>query len=295
MKFYKRKFHGDNVLNILCPILKYSGLWIPLEKCLSMRALYRIYGIVFQFFLGIVLTISLVGGVLNADNFEAIMALLPITVAEIALMPKIVQIFFFNRHLQKIKESVENMDLLSLEEERFAQIHVDFYRNIAYLFSIFPNLSAFGWAISSITSKDRRLIFDAWCPGFNWRNSDKAYWLVETYQFVAILATANYNIAIDMYYCFAMYVISIKLKLLGTRFSSIQEIKSFPSLKLYLIDHIRTLNHIKSSINEVKYCMSWSYVAQVLMSVLCICSVTNELAHVCEYCFYRLLAIATFL
>lgn len=83
-----------------------------------------------------------------------------------------------------------------------------------------------------------------------------------------------------MYYCLAMYVASVELKLLGERFSSMQEIRSVLSSKQLLVDHVRTLRHIKSSVADIEYCVGLSYMPQVIMSAVSICSSTNELVKV---------------
>lgn len=211
---------------------------------------------------------------------QAVSSRLPMTVAQMAIVTKLIPIFFSNHRLQMIKENIESIYLLSVDEERFADIHFRFYRKVIVTLSILPQLTIFFWGISSISGADRRLIYDAWLPGFDCENSDRDYWIVEIYQFAASVVASNYDIIIDLYYSFAMYAISVELTLLGERYSLMQRIHSFKFAKQLLIDHVRTMWHIRSSINDIRSCIGESYIMQVVMSVLCICSSINEMARV---------------
>lgn len=280
MEFASKKLNADKVLNILCTILKLSGLWTPFNKAASVQVLYKAYGTVFQTFFFVFFVTSLVGGVLTVEKINNISSRLPLTVAEVAMVPKLIPVFFSNRALQQIRHNIENFDVLSPSEHIVADTHLSFYRKMIILFALFPQMTILGWTISSLLSPDRQLIFGAWCPGFDWQNSQTDYWTLQAYQYISSFITAYYNITIDMYYCFAMYVVSVEFKLLGERFISMQAIDSFQSSRQLLVSHAKTLNTIRSSIGVVEFCMGWSYVTQVLMSVLCICSLTNELARV---------------
>lgn len=280
MEFSREKLNADKVLNILCTILKLSGLWTPFDKAPLVRVLYKIYGTVFQTFFFVLFVSSLVGGLLTVEKISNISSRLPLTVAEVAMIPKLIPVFFSNRALQQIRHNIENIDILSASEHNLVDTHMSLYKRMILLFTMFAQVTILGWTFSSVLSPDRQLIFGAWCPGFDWQDSVRDYWTLQTYQCVSAAITACYNITIDMYYCFAMYVISIEFELLGDRFESMQTIEYVGLSRQLLVNHAKTLNGIRSSISVVELCMSWSYVTQVLMSVLCICSTTNELAHV---------------
>lgn len=280
MELQKKTFNADKVWNILCTTLKYCGLWTPFDKKSWIQILYKIYGAISQIIFYVFFVTSLTVGLLGATKLQAVSSLLPMTVAQMAVMTKMIPIFFSNHRLQKIRENIESFKLLSVDEERFVDIHIRFYRKVVLMMSILPLLTIFFWGISSVSGTHRRVIFDAWLPGFDWENSDRDYWIVEIYQFSASVFASYYDITIDLYYCFAMYAVSVELKLLGERYSLMRTIHSFIFAKQLLIDHVKTLLLIRSSIKEIKYCIGTAYMMQVLMSVLCICSSINEMARV---------------
>lgn len=278
MELYRNKLSADIVLNVVCTVLKLTGLWTPFDQKPWIIVLYKFYGVIFQTCFCGTLAISLAVGLFSASGMRAISSLLPMTAALIDFIPKLFPIYLSNRKMQKIRADVESFDLWTSSEECFVAIQIGFYRKIVFAYGIVTQIAIAMYAISSIA--DRRLMYDSWLPGLNITYNNRAYWLVEAYQYFASVIASLSSISIDLYYCLAMYVASVELKLLGDRLSSMQAIRSFPSSKQRLVDHVTTLRHIKSLADDVEYCVGLSYIPQVILSALSICSSANELAKV---------------
>lgn len=278
MEFYRKKLNADIVLNTLCTILKCAGLWTPFDQKPWIIVLYKIYGAIFYIFFCVTLMISLTVGLSRAVGMRAISSLLPTTVAMIIMVPKLSPVYLMNRKIQKIRADIESFDLLSTVENHLVATKIRFFGNIVFAYGIFTQMAVGFYGVSSII--DQRVMYAAWLPGLNIGTYNRVYWLVEAYQYLGSVFTSTTSVAIDMYYCLAMYVASVELKLLGERFSSMQEIRSVLSSKQLLVDHVRTLRHIKSSVADIEYCVGLSYMPQVIMSAVSICSSTNELVKV---------------
>lgn len=272
--------YTNPIFHIVCKVLKLSGLWHPYNGKLQEKIAYKIYGVAYQITFLICFTFSLLVDAINIQQISDLTSRLTMLTAEIALISKVILVFFANQTIQQIKQNIDNVTLSTESEKKLTRPHIRIMWMVLINMGSGPQLSMFGWSISSILSNERQLAYAGWYPGFDWHHSTRDYWLIQMYQYVASSVTASFNIAIDLFYCFAMYAMSIELKILGERFATMQPLNSVPSAKMCLIEHIKSLEMAKSSIALIKYCLSWSYLLQMLTSVLCICSVTNEMAKV---------------
>lgn len=278
----KNRINADTLLSIFRKHFVLLGLWKPYEKSNLNQLLYTIFGGIFLFTFVVVYSFTMVASIFSITKIEELANRLYMSSTEFALFTKIIPIFFFNHNLQKIHFSIKNFVLESPAEERLVKKRINLFALVMVMYYAMPFMAATGGNIGTILSKERKLTYSGVYPGFDWQNDKKDYWIVFGYQWIGILITGVMDVMVDLYYCFAIYFISIEFEVLGNRLSSIQQIDSNKITKMLLLKHFKKVDDIRYLIDLVNNSIKWSYFSQIMLSSIVIFATTSELARVCS-------------
>lgn len=271
--------NANKIFGFLCTFLRSAGLWKPYNKSQFIQRIYTVYGGFFLLFT-IAYTIPLAASIFLVDSVNDIPSRLFMSSTKLAMINKLIPIVLYNESIQQIRTLIDGFAIKTFSEHRLAGIRFNVFAKIMYIFFAMPHISISVWNIATVLSDQQRLTFDGWYPGFDWENNSRDYWIIYFYQYIGISVTGCVNITIDLFYCFAMYAISVEFEILGNRLSLIRSENSPIVTKKHIIEHIKTLIDIRHLTDIVKGLLNTSYFSQVVFSAIVIFATTEEMAKV---------------
>lgn len=271
----------SRVLRGVCAIFTLVGLWKPYEKSKIYRILYDIFGGTFLSIFVILYAFFMFANLLLLDDIQDLTNRMFMSLTEVALTGKVINMFVNNRNCQRMRAILLSFPIESRAEEEILKTPGSPFEIMVLMYLVMSNGSIHAGNLMAALSSEYKLAYSGWYPGFDWENNDRDYWIVYSYQYLGIFITCHLNMSIDVYYCFVMHMIGIEIDVFGNRLCTIQRNEGTTSetMKMNLVHHYKTHQHIKECIQELQAGLMWSYFGQVVLSCVVICSTTNELAH----------------
>lgn len=199
---------------------------------------------------------------------------------KVAFTMKVLNHFFNNKSIQKIRKMHKEFEILSPHEDESIQKLITIFGIILFLYYLLSNMTITLWNISTLYADEKVLAFSGWYPGFDWEHNQRDYWIIFIYQYIGITITGNLNVSIDSFFCFSMYLISAEFEILGNRLKEIQTKPQIGSIKLEFVKHVKIYNDIIEIIHEMKNNLALTYFTQLILSGIVVCSCTTGLAKV---------------
>lgn len=271
------------IASFLCGILRILGLWKPFGKSNSKFIYYSTYSVIFLSIFSLIYSALMVCDIFFLTDVNDLTNRLYMSLTETALAIKVINFFFHNREWQKCLSDLKKFKINTIEEEKIIRKSAWIFQILIVVYFFFPNCAIHASGITPLFSKDTKLIFSGWYPGFDWQNNRQDYWYIYAYQYIGIIITCNLNVGIDSYYCFVMHTLSAQIRIFGRRLSLIHVVDNDDSIeknRLNLIDKIHAHQQMNSTFEIIQDNLQWAYFCQVLLSSIVICSITKELARV---------------
>lgn len=272
------------IQTFLCGLLFIFGLWKPFEKPRWYQILYSTYSVVMLTIFSLIYTVLMVVNIFNMTESATISERLFMSLTEAALAVKIINFFFSNRDWQLILTELNNFEIESAKDDKiiYSSVRIFLIAMRTYFCNVQMAFHASG--IVPLIGGAKELLFSGWYPGFDWKNDRRDYWTIYTYQYVGVFITGNLNIAIDLYYCFLLHILSAQYKIVGHRMKSIRTTdeskKTIVNVRLDLIRQMQAHQRLNSTLELIQRNLQWAYFGQMLLSSITICSIIKEIAEV---------------
>lgn len=211
----------DTIANVrfIIRILKFLGLWRLEDNC---QPYYTLYARLLHFTLSFPYTLMMWIDVIQAQDLEKFSNTMYMSLTELVLMAKIVNIWQRSEDAWNFFAIVTHGDLFALktEEERKHWSHVmQRYRFVAILY--------FLMSVTTISLAFVGVLFQAgyelpfpYAPPFEWRN-EQNYWYAYVFELIAMPVTCLSNCALDMLTCYMLLHVSLCYKLIGMRLAQL--------------------------------------------------------------------------
>lgn len=267
----------------LCGLLFILGLWKPFEKPIWLQYIYSTYSVVLLTTFSIIYSATMVINIFLLTDFSDLSNRLFMSLTQAALAIKVINFFFNNRDWQRILSELNDFRTKCANDEQIMWARVRIFLIAMYTFFFNLQLCLHASGLIPLFGGAQDLIYSGWYPGFDWANNRRDYWTIYTYQYIGIFITANLNVAIDMYYCFVIHILSAQFNIIGHRINSIHfdETKdSLGNVRLDFIEQMEAHQRLNSTFKLIQRNIQWAYFSQVLLSSIVICAMTRELAKV---------------
>lgn len=268
-------------------ILRFGGLWRPIGDGIY-SLLYSVYSWIFIITFSVLYTASMCANLYFLRDISQLTDMLFMSMTELALVLKIINFYVNNFKLQHMLQCMRDFRMETAHERAIMRYRLVFLIRSTIIYYICANTSLNTNAVNAAISKNNnKLIYSAYYPGVNWRESDAAYRFVFGYQYLGILFTANINLALDSYFCIMMYMLGGQIIILGNRLASVGvEIngkrKNSNEQRSELIKNIKMHNQIIEFIRNLQHCLWWSFSGQLVLSAVAVGSIANELLRVSD-------------
>lgn len=276
------KLNTDKVTGFLTKIFIVFGIWKPrTNKYFSFA--YTVYGIIFLLLFLVLYTFLMLANLFVMPNYNDLTARLYMSLTELALLIKVINFYFYNRRMQYLLHWLQEFTLEKVSEVVTVKARIDFlFKAIClYFFVSIMTINALG--VNTALNTNNTLLFSGWYPGLDWQYNNRDYWIVFAYQYVGVFITCNLNVGVDSFFCVLLYMVSSQMTILGKRLMIIGKLPNRESIfekRLKLIENIKTHRNIVSMLEMLQNCLRWAFLSQIGLSVIVICSITNELARV---------------
>lgn len=208
---YDNLYGGRRVIKIL----KLLGLWHYED---AMRIPYLLYSGMLHSVSTIPYTIMMCMDVVQASNLEKFTNTMYMTLTELGLVAKLVNVWCYSRILADFFAAFTHDKLYQLqdvEEQQSWQRTQTNYTRIAFLYFTM-SLSALASAfVGALYSEDYELPFPN-APPFDWR-TPCGYWYAYCYELLAMSITCLSNCAFDMIQCYMLLQLSLCFKVIVGR------------------------------------------------------------------------------
>lgn len=203
------------VTKVMVMMFRLFGLW-PTEQ---YTILYKLYSYSLQFIFSFLYALALCVKLYFLADFKSMINALGMVITLVALNIKMLNLYNFNKKMQKCLQYIENFQLDSADEVAYANRKIRTFSILAYLLYSVGNVSA---ANSYVGAYFRwELPFSAWYPRLDIESSKRDYWILFCYQVCGMSMLSNFNMSMELFPSYLMYMISIKMKILGMRLQRI--------------------------------------------------------------------------
>ena len=189
------------------------GLWWPKKR---LATLYQVFGLIFQTVFSFLYTMFMLINLVMLTDMNKLANSMYMPLTELALFFKIANFFYRNRLMQGLLQTVNEFVLESDDEIELVKRKITgFFRVLIYYF-ICVNWAGLNADVSALAAKDPQLPFPAWYP-VDWSHNRRDYWIAFTYQAIGMIISSNLNITIELFPIFMLFIISVKIDILGMR------------------------------------------------------------------------------
>lgn len=209
------EFDNINGARRIIKVLQYMGLW---RFDAPWQTYYIAYSYILHFTLTFPYTVMMWVDVLQASDLEKFSYIMYMSLTELALLAKIVNVWINSKifvHFFHILANDAAYKLRSEEERTFWSTVHKYYRFIAFMY--------FAMSITLMTSAFVGVLFSAayelpfpYAPPFEWRN-ERGYWYAYIYELVAMPVTCFSNCGLDMIQCYMLLHLSLCYQMIGGR------------------------------------------------------------------------------
>lgn len=210
---------GETVSSrVMVWVLNKVGIWPP-----AGSIAYKIVSIIFHLIFAYGYTMFLCLNLLFLADIDDLTDSLYMSMTCLALCGKLTNFRYFMPKIQDSLEQIKRFRLISQSEEDFMRAKVRFFDTILFGYYFVSNTAGFAaytYVLFDNGAGGRVLPFHAWYP-IDWRQSARNYWLLYAYQVGGMMCLCNLNITMDLYPSYVMYMISLKLEVLGKRLQNI--------------------------------------------------------------------------
>ncbi|XP_039452362.1 odorant receptor Or1-like [Culex pipiens pallens] len=179
-------------------LLRFVGLWPPLEGSPRVRTAYRIYGWCFRILFMYIYTLTQVLYFVDVRDLKGVANALFLLMTQISLL---IKLEIFNRKIVRIQKCVQDVEcpLYSPGCKQEDKEVIKAMNNTWLIGTIFMT-TCYGtvtfWTISTLYEWKRQLMLPAWFP-FDYSESLLVFIPVWLYQAFGIYMSATYNVATD--------------------------------------------------------------------------------------------------
>lgn len=210
---------GDTVSSrVMVWVLNKVGIWPP-----AGSIAYKIASMIFHLIFAYGYTMFLCLNLLFLADIGDLTDSLYMSLTCLGLCGKLTNFRYFMAKIQDSLEQIKRFPLISHSEDDFVRAKVKFFDTILFAYYSVSNLAGFAaytYVLFDNGEGGRALPFHAWYP-IDWRGSTRNYWLMYAYQVGGMMVLCNLNITMDLYACYVMYMISVKMEVLGKRLQNI--------------------------------------------------------------------------
>lgn len=262
------KMNIEKVAHPLIIFFNLFGFWQPQDKSLA----YKLYGISILIFctvsIGLPITISIF---LSSELGEFSNSLWTTCLIWVTLI-RLFRFYISNEKMFLILRRIEQMDVQNDKEKALIDQRLKFvFRSGIFIFSSTCSSAVVFFPHCLIT---RTLPFPAYYPFLCVAENFSHFFLVWIHQGVAIMISMFLLMAIEIYFCLALSMISTRLDIIGMRLKKIgyekcDKIVYYQNLIILIKFHLDILEFYKS----IKKLFSFSYFCQGVVSGIMISSI----------------------
>ncbi|XP_011180402.2 odorant receptor 94a-like [Zeugodacus cucurbitae] len=258
-------------------ILKLLGLW---HYGGAFKMPYLLYSGLLHSSFTIPYTIMMCLDVVQASNLEKFTNTMYMTLTELGLVAKLVNVWIYSRLLVDFFAAFTNDKLYKLQdaEEQLSWRRTQGnYARIAFLYfamSLGALASAF---VGVLYSEDYELPFP-YAPPFDWR-TPRGYWYAYFYELLAMPVTCLSNCAFDMIQCYMLLQLSLCFKLISGRLERMGALREdsasrgFSEFRLHreFVDIVRLHARTKKLSQQCQTYISFPFLIQIICSSFVLC------------------------
>lgn len=208
------------ISKLLVFIFRISGLWYYPDTTVA----YKLYAFLLHFVFSFLYTICFVVNVFFLTDVSDATDSLCITLTVVALLVKVFNFFWYNTLIQRNLEKIQQFQLIDDNEIRLVNSRTKMFSKLMVYYYCICNTTGITTFINAIFVTPPKLPFPGWYP-MDWQHNNRDYWLTYFYQTLGMAMEINWNITIELFPCYVMFMISVKMELLGGRMANIKPMK----------------------------------------------------------------------
>ncbi|XP_039952531.1 odorant receptor 94a-like [Bactrocera tryoni] len=258
-------------------ILKLLGLW---HYGGAMRTPYLLYSALLHSVFTIPYTIMMCMDVVQASDLEKFTNTMYMTLTELGLVVKLVNVWFYSRLLVDFFTAFTHDKLYQLqdaEEQQNWQRTQKNYSRVAFLYftmSLSTLTTAF---VGVLYSEEYELPFP-YAPPFDWR-TPRGYWYAYFYELLAMPITCLSNCAFDMIQCYMLLQLSLCFKVISGRLERMGALKGcsttlgFSEVRFHrdFVNIVRLHARTKLLSQQCQTYISFPFLMQIICSSFVLC------------------------
>lgn len=265
-------------------LLKIGGIWKPHGNGIFSH-LYKVYSWWFIFTFSIMFTAFMCANLYFLRDISQLTDMLSMSMTELALVLKIINFYVNNARMQLMLKRMQQFRMETRNDEAIMHTRLVFLQRTTMIFYIFMYISMHSSTMNAAVSGNEKLIYSAYYPGIDWKHNNVSYWFLFGYQYIGMLLTAQINLAIDTYFCIMMYLVSGQIVILGNHLSNMGTGNKWTGKSTFeqrsmLIKNVKIHNRIMEFIENLQYCLWWSFSGQLCLSAVAVGSVATEMLRV---------------
>lgn len=192
------------------------GLW-PSE---NSTIFYTIYNILFQSIFGLIYTTFKCIYFFKTDNMQDRVFCAFVSLAEIGLFVKIVNLALRNETVQANLNKIHDFKLESIDEKNFFMSRMKIFRIMLIAYISLTSLTGVFSYLVPFFADEPILPYLAWYP-LDWYHNKTHYWIVYFYQVIGMIIATNMFVFLEMYTVYLFLALSTQIDILNNRLKKI--------------------------------------------------------------------------
>lgn len=203
-------------------IFRLSGMWPGANGSLG----YVIYGASMIFIFSILFTSTMLIQMIAFTKRDELTENSYMALTEFALSVKIVNFFLRSRSMQSHLDVIKHFEVQTDAERKLLSQRLRFAFILLMMDFVLTNGAHVSLQTKVLMSPEKMLTFPAWHP-IDWTTNPTNYWLIFTWQLIAMHITCNIQVVIQQYPTLMFCMISTQVEILSMRLRKI----GYPQVK----------------------------------------------------------------
>ncbi|TDG49842.1 hypothetical protein AWZ03_003830 [Drosophila navojoa] len=273
-----------DAINWVLRIMRLGGLW-PLSTSREEPPVLAFLKVNYRYALHVPITFTFIGlmwlEAFVSNNLEQAGQVLYMSLTEIALVVKILNIWYRSTAARRIMGHMKHSSdyaLQSEQEHSYWQQQQRLFKWYFYLFLLASLGVVYSSCIGVLFLHDYELPFDYFVP-FEYRN-ERRYYYAYGYSLIGMTVTSVSNVCLDALGCYFLFHLSLLYRLLGYRVRGLQYTASEVEFKEKLVIVFKLHNRIRNLTVQIETLVSPYVLSQIVLSAFIICFSGYRLQHV---------------
>lgn len=263
------------------PVLKYLsiiGLWKPKTDSTA----YNIFGALYIFMFSVLFTFFMILYMCYLTDITELTFAIWMTLVQLCGCIKFINFFARNRNIQQLERIVNDFQLESKEEYDYVANGIKWFSRMAFFYWTMGMFAIQSTVLLALLGDQPRLPYGGVYPFLDWRSSTRDFVIVLCYQEFSLTTSSSLIMVTDIYLSFILYMISVRLDLVGRRFEKLGygvvkcEQENLDKMQKYMEIYQVTIQ-FKEKVEQI---FTFPFFCQIAVSAVIISSIITEVSRV---------------